>query len=83
MGGVVKFFKRGTDTILKKAGLGAPFGTVRDAQTPVDQLPGPPDATQTARDTTDRIRKRKGVLANIFAGNGAGSANVGKKTLGG
>lgn len=53
--------------------------------------PAPPpaptidDAAQN-RDGLDRIRKRKGVLANIFAGAQQGSTQspaVGVKTLGG
>lgn len=48
-------------------------------------LPGPPTVDEAARNTEmlDRVRRRKGVLANIFGGSNpdAASPAVGTKTL--
>jgi hypothetical protein len=53
-----------------------------------DPLPTPPgtptvDEAQRNIDESDRLRRRRGVYANIFAGSGAGTPSVGKATLGG
>jgi len=47
--------------------------------------PGTPqiDEAQQSIDEADRLRRRRGVYANIFAGSGAGAPSVGKATLGG
>lgn len=51
---------------------------------PLKPVPGPPtiDEAQRNIDESDRLRKRRGLYANIFAGNAA-SPVVGKTTLGG
>lgn len=48
--------------------------------------PGPPnpnDAANAARETTDALRMRRGLLANIYAGTGGGTPAVGRTQLGG
>lgn len=49
----------------------------------VEQPPGAPqiDEASMAVQETDRLRRRRGVYANIFAGNSA-APTVGKQTLG-
>jgi hypothetical protein len=39
------------------------------------------DDAKIQRQESDRIRKRRGVLANVFAGSGASAPMVGTKTL--
>lgn len=48
----------------------------------VPEVPGVPtlDQAMVERQESDRIRKRRGVLANVFAGNSA-APSVGTKTL--
>lgn len=48
--------------------------------------PGPPnpnDAANAAQQTTDALRLRRGLLANIYAGAGGGTPAVGRTQLGG
>ncbi len=53
------------------------------------QLPAVPDAPtldaadQARLNAADQLQRRKGVLANIFAGNSQQNSSVGKTTLGG
>lgn len=52
----------------------------------VPALPKPPTldtATQGSLDNQDQIARRKGVIANVFAGGNAAPPSVGKTTLGG
>lgn len=49
-----------------------------------EEVQGPPliDDTQRSRDISDRLRRRRGVLANIFGGaSGGGQVTVGTKRL--
>jgi hypothetical protein len=49
----------------------------------IPEVPGAPtiDDGRLQRQESDRLRKRRGILANVFAGSGAGSPMVGTKTL--
>lgn len=78
----VNFFKRGADSVLKGVGLKQAFHTLGNKQEgEVQNAVG--DQALVARDSNDRIRRRRGVLANIFAGANSGSPTVGSSTLGG
>ena len=49
-----------------------------------EPTPGPPTADLAARAADDRVKARRGALANIFGGATASATpNVGKATLGG
>jgi hypothetical protein len=45
-------------------------------------VPNPNDAMQAAQATTDQMRQRRGLLANIYAGNQASQPVSGKTQLG-
>jgi hypothetical protein len=45
-------------------------------------VPNPNDALQAAQATTDQMRQRRGLLANIYAGGGGGQPVSGKTQLG-
>ncbi len=49
----------------------------------VPEIPGTPtiDDAQIQRQESDRIRKRRGVLANVFAGSSGAAPAVGTKSL--
>jgi hypothetical protein len=49
----------------------------------VPKIPGVPtiDEAKQYQQETDRIRRRRGVFANVFAGNSGGSASVGTRAL--
>lgn len=49
----------------------------------VPKVPGTPtiDDTVDNRQESDRIRKRRGIFANIFGGNQGSSAAIGTRTL--
>lgn len=49
----------------------------------VPKVPGTPtiDDTVDNRQESDRIRKRRGIFANIFGGNSAAPATVGTRSL--
>lgn len=49
---------------------------------PIPDAPTLDSATQARIDAQDQLTRRKGVLANIFAGNSTQSPTVGKTTLG-
>lgn len=65
------------------------FDSVRKAigakpgKAPEVQAPPTVDDAQRNLQETDRLTRRKGVLANIFAGTSGGPAQVGKSRLGG
>lgn len=87
MGGMIKplrHFSKKADP-LYKLNAGAQIGEslAPDIKTP--DVPSPPTVDEAARtrQSTDRLRRRKGVLANIFAGGTAAAPSVGKSTLGG
>lgn len=82
MSGFVNFFKRGADSVLKGVGLKQAFHTLDNKQ-PAEVQNAVGDQALVARDGNDRIRRRRGVLANIFAGSNASSPTVGSTTLGG
>lgn len=64
------------------AGAKAASKTLKVQQTPAPEPPTIDDAAKM-RDGVDRIRRRRGVLANIFGGNSAAPStpSVGVKTL--
>lgn len=49
----------------------------------VPKVPGTPtiDDARDMRQETDRVKKRRGILSNIFAGNSAAPATVGTRSL--
>lgn len=51
----------------------------------IPETPAAPtvDTAQQNRDQQDRLRRRRGVLANIYAGQGTGSGGSGATQLGG
>jgi len=51
----------------------------------LNNQPGVPtiDTAAQSQQALDRIRRRRGVFANIFAGGSAGAPSVGRATLGG
>lgn len=58
-------------------------GVGQPKQPAAPEIPSPPttdDALKNQQES-DRIRKRRGVLANIFAGSNAAAPTVGTKTL--
>jgi hypothetical protein len=80
MSGVWKSMVKGSKAI----GRAITGGQVFPKKLP--QMPSVPtiDTATQGRQEADRIARRRGVLATIFAGSGGGgSASVGKSTLGG
>ena len=70
--------------VLKKDPLAKAFGLVKKPATPAETTPQAPTLDDAAknRDQFDRIRKRRGVLANVFGGATASSTpSVGIKQL--
>ena len=68
------------------AAAGAGIGAATAPKPKANVIPGVPTVDQAAQNTSelDRLKRRKGVLANIFGGlNSSGSPTVGKTTLGG
>ena len=88
MGGFVKplrKFSKKTDP-LYKFNIGAQVGESLTPEMPEVPEPLPPptlDDAQKNRQDQDRLRRRKGVLANIYGGASGSSPTVGKATLGG
>ena len=74
LGAGLGFTKAGKKQLKK---LGDPF------KAPDINIPGVPtiDEAKQNRDEVDRIRRRKGVLANVFGGAGNASPTVGTATL--
>lgn len=70
------------DPILKTVG-NATYDVLK-AKTPPPPpgVPNPNDAANAAQSTTDALRMRRGMLANIFAGASATAPVSGKTTLG-
>jgi hypothetical protein len=78
-----------TPKFLRKAqglDIGRPLGEIADPKLPkIPELPKTPtiDDAQKNRDQQDRLRRRRGVLANIFGGQSASPSSGAKQTLGG
>jgi hypothetical protein len=49
---------------------------------PPPSVPNPNDAANAAQSTTDQMRMRRGLLANIYAGGSATAPVAGKTALG-
>lgn len=70
---------------LQKLSLGHQLANSYAASLKPPPAPAAPtiDQAQQSIDESDRLRRRRGVYANIFAGGGAAAPAVGKATLGG
>jgi hypothetical protein len=75
MSGGFDFAKRQLNSARKALGLKAEFA-------PAVQAPPTVDEAQRTAQGADRVARRKGVLANIFAGASASAPTVGKTKLG-
>lgn len=83
------FSKKGFGAHLLSGGILPPVTsrTTSDAlgitKPDVPKIPGVPtvDDAKGMRQETDRIRKRRGIFANIFAGSNAAPATVGTRSL--
>jgi hypothetical protein len=64
-----------------KADLGWDLFAPKTPPTPPG-VPNPNDAANAAQQTTDAMRMRRGMLANIYAGAGTSAPVVGKTVLG-
>jgi hypothetical protein len=70
-------------------GVTHPIGTAKDLlglkMPEMPEMPGVPTIDQAAmnQQVTDRILRRRGVLATMFGGASSGTPSVGKTTLGG
>jgi hypothetical protein len=86
MGGLIKplrKFSKKTDP-LYELNAGAQIGESLSPDMPDIPAPLPPpsiDDAQKNRQEQDRLRRRKGVLANIYGGAGSAAPSVGQKTL--
>lgn len=68
-----------------KYNLGYQIGAASDPKIPkIPDTPAAPtiDTAQQERSQQDRLRRRRGVLANIYAGQSTGSGSGGKAQLG-
>jgi hypothetical protein len=79
MSGVFNSLVSGTKKLARTASAGALFPKMPKIP---DQKVPTVDEAQQARQLSDRINRRKGVLATMFGG-GTSSPNVGRTTLGG
>lgn len=70
-----RFGKKQIDWVRKSIG-------VKAGKAPEVQAPPTVDDAQRSLQEVDRLSRRKGVLANIFAGTNGGPAQVGKTKLG-
>lgn len=71
-----KWAKKQWDSVRKAVGA-------KPGKAPEVQAPPTVDDAQKNLQETDRLVRRKGVLANIFAGTNGGAPQVGKSKLGG
>lgn len=76
---VPKFLRKTTQGL----DIGRTFAKMADPQLPAIDMPMAPtiDDAQLNRNQQDRLRRRRGVLANIFGGAGSGAGT--SSTLGG